>query len=58
MDLYAAEVTDAGLKGLARLKSLQRVDLYGTDVTDAGVEELHKAIFPVRDRRIAAASAA
>jgi internalin A len=33
-------VTDAGLKELAGLKSLQRLNLSGTQVTDAGLKEL------------------
>jgi internalin A len=34
------KVTDAGLKGLARLKSLQALSLRGTQVTDKGLKEL------------------
>jgi internalin A len=37
-------VTDAGLKELSGLKSLQSVVLFGTKVTDAGVAELQKAL--------------
>ena len=33
-------MTDAGLKELAGLKSLQTLDLNGTQVTDAGLKEL------------------
>ena len=33
-------MTDAGLKELAGLKSLQTLNLYGTQVTDAGLKEL------------------
>jgi hypothetical protein len=35
-----SQVTDAGLKQLKELKSLQALDLYGTQVTDAGLKEL------------------
>jgi hypothetical protein len=37
-------VTDAGLKELAGLKSLQSLDLSRTKVTDAGLKELQKAL--------------
>jgi len=37
-------VTDAGLKELAGLKSLQSLDLFITHVTDAGIKELQKAL--------------
>jgi hypothetical protein len=33
-------VTDAGLKELARLKSLKELSLFKTHVTDAGLKEL------------------
>ena len=33
-------MTDAGLKELAALKSLQTLDLDGTKVTDAGLKDL------------------
>jgi hypothetical protein len=38
------QVTCAGLKELAGLKSLQTLDLAGTKVMDAGVAELRKAL--------------
>ena len=38
--LHLPQVTDAGLKELAGLKSLQSLDLWGTQVTDAGLKEL------------------
>jgi hypothetical protein len=38
--LHAWQLTDAGLKELAGLKSLQSLDLSGTQVTDAGLKEL------------------
>ena len=34
------KVTDAGLKELATIKSLQNLQLYGTQVTNAGLKEL------------------
>jgi hypothetical protein len=40
VDFYGAKVTDAGLKELAVLKSLQFLELRGTKVTDAGLKEL------------------
>ena len=40
LSLRYTEVTDAGLKELAGLKSLQTLDLYHTEVTDAGLKEL------------------
>src|SRR5262245_36261627 len=40
LDLAGAQVTDAGLKELAGLKSLQTLDLVSTRVTDAGLNEL------------------
>lgn len=40
LDLGRMQVTDAGLKGLARLKSLQALFLGATRVTDAGLKEL------------------
>jgi len=42
--LVFAGVTDAGLKELAGLKSLQKLDLRRTQVTDAGLKELQKAL--------------
>ena len=44
LDLSFMRVTDAGLKELAGLKSLQVLDLSFTRVTDAGVAELQKAL--------------
>ncbi|MSQ93286.1 MAG: hypothetical protein EXR98_01880 [Gemmataceae bacterium] len=38
--LGGTEVTDAGLKELASLKSLHTLDLSGMEVTDAGLKEL------------------
>src|SRR5262249_25521990 len=40
VDLGASEITDAGLKVLKDLKSLQKLDLGATKVTDAGLKEL------------------
>ena len=40
LDLHSTKVTDAGLKELAGLKSLQVLNLAGTQVTDAGLKEL------------------
>ena len=40
LSLFHAQVTDAGLKELAGLKSLQSLILNGTQVTDAGLKEL------------------
>jgi hypothetical protein len=37
-------VTDAGLKELAGLKSLQALDLTFTKVTDAGLKELRQSL--------------
>ena len=37
-------MTDAGLKELAGLKSLQSLNLHSTKVTDAGLKELQKAL--------------
>jgi hypothetical protein len=33
-------MTDAGLKGLNKVRSLKTVDLRGTQITDAGINEL------------------
>jgi len=38
--LTGPRVTDAGLKELAALKTLQTLDLWGTKVTDVGLKEL------------------
>ena len=38
--LVVSSVTDAGLKELAGLKSLQSLSLHNTQVTDAGLKEL------------------
>ena len=40
LDLVNTQVTDAGLKELAGLKSLQMLDLRHTQITDAGLKEL------------------
>ena len=40
LDLNNTQVTDAGLKELAGLQSLQTLVLFGTQVTDAGLKEL------------------
>ena len=40
LSLRYTELTDAGLKELAGLKSLQTLDLYHTQVTDVGLKEL------------------
>ena len=46
--LNSTQVTNAGLKELAGLKSLQLLDLKGTKVTDAGVAELRKSLPTLR----------
>ncbi len=40
VDFHFTEVTDAGLKELKKLKSLQSLDLTDTKITDAGLKEL------------------
>jgi hypothetical protein len=40
LSLSGMQVTDAGLKELARLQALQKLDLFGAKVTDAGLKEL------------------
>jgi len=40
VDLGDTKITDAGLKELKELKSLQGLDLRGTNITDAGLKEL------------------
>jgi hypothetical protein len=45
LNLTGAPVTDAGLKELARLKSLEWISVYRTKVPDKGVAELRK-LFP------------
>jgi hypothetical protein len=40
LDLSSTRLTDAGLKELAGLKSLQTLNLYATQVTDGGLKEL------------------
>ena len=40
VDLYGAQVTDAGLKELKDLNQLTSLDLHQTQVTDAGLKEL------------------
>ena len=44
LDLGNTEVTDAGLKELAGLKSLQALVLSDTSVTDTGLKELQEAL--------------
>lgn len=44
LHLTGTQVTDAGLKELAGLKSLHTLTLNSTQVTDAGVTELQKAL--------------
>ncbi|MDW8244324.1 MAG: hypothetical protein RMJ88_14030 [Thermogemmata sp.] len=44
LDLQSSDVTDTGLKELAKLQQLTTLDLWGTEVTDAGVAELRKAL--------------
>jgi internalin A len=44
LGLASTKVTDAGLKELAGLKSLQSLVLVGTKVTPTGVAELRKAL--------------
>ena len=44
LNLTAYNLTDAGLKDLAKLQNLQYVNLYDTKVTEAGVAELQKAL--------------
>jgi internalin A len=51
VSLRYQNVTDAGLKELAPLKSLQSLDLRFTKVTDAGVAELRKALPKCEIRR-------
>ena len=40
VNLIATEITDAGMKELKELKSLQTLELHETKVTDAGMKEL------------------
>jgi len=40
VNLGGTDVTDAGVKELKELKSLQTLNLNGTDVTDAGLKQL------------------
>jgi hypothetical protein len=42
--LLATQITDAGLKEVAKLKNLDTLDLRLTKVTKAGVAELQKAL--------------
>ena len=44
LDLAKTEVTDSGLKELAKLKKLSSLTLCETEVTDSGVEQLQKAL--------------
>jgi hypothetical protein len=42
LSLYGEEITNAGLKELASLKSLRSLSLFGTKITDAELKELAK----------------
>ena len=42
--LQNTQITDAGLKDIAKLQQLRRLRLSNTKVTDAGVAELQKAL--------------
>ncbi|MCS7022707.1 MAG: hypothetical protein NZU63_12880 [Gemmataceae bacterium] len=42
LDIQLSDVTDTGLKELAKLQQLTTLDLWGTEVTDAGLKELAK----------------
>jgi hypothetical protein len=44
LHLGSTQITDAGLKELAGLKSLHSLELFNTPVTDAGLKELQKAL--------------
>jgi hypothetical protein len=44
LDLSSTRITDARLKELNELQSLQRLDLGRTQVTDAGVKEIQTAL--------------
>ena len=44
LDLDRTQITDAGLKELAKLLSLQELYLVNTQITDAGLAELKKAL--------------
>jgi len=44
IELGGVNVTDAGLKELARLKTLRLLYIANTPVTDAGVQELQNAL--------------
>ncbi len=40
LDLKDTDITDAGLRGLARFKQLKALNVFGTRVTGAGLREL------------------
>ena len=44
LDLTYTQITDAGLKEVAKLQQLTSLELRGTGVTDAGAAELKKAL--------------
>jgi len=44
LDISNSSVTDAGLKTLGSLNSLETVDLNGTDVTDTGLEAFQLSV--------------
>ena len=44
LNLSFSEVTDEGLKEIAKLKKLEYLELIATKVTKAGVAELKKAL--------------
>ena len=44
LDLDRTQITDAGLKELAKLLSLEELYLVNTQITDAGLAELKKAL--------------
>jgi len=44
LDLMYSDITDAGLKEVAKLQQLTSLDLSDTQITDAGMAELQKAL--------------
>ena len=44
LNLYNTEITDAGLKEVAKLKQLRTLQVQNTKATKAGVAELQKAL--------------
>jgi len=44
LSLHRTQITDAGLKDLAKLQNLKVLDLSNTKITDAGVAKLQKAL--------------